>query len=98
MLTRIFKSTTCTFSWAAISKTPHRSERTWTSSQRQFNNTLRRNSSMRITRAFIAAVTVLLVTGYVGVSSFSGTSAVAQTTTATSNVAVGPQYDTTHIY
>ena len=31
MLTRIFKSTTCTSSWAVISKTPHRSERTWTS-------------------------------------------------------------------
>src|SRR5712664_1446038 len=66
MLTRIFKSTTCTFSWAAISKTPHRSERTWTSSRRQFNTSFRRNASMRITRAFIAAVTVLLVIGYVG--------------------------------
>src|SRR5205085_2205021 len=50
---------------------------------------------MRITRAFAAAITVL---GYVGLSSSVGTSAVAQTTTATSNVAVGPQYDTTHVY
>jgi hypothetical protein len=53
---------------------------------------------MRITRAFVAAVTVLLVIGYVGLSSFPGTPAVGQTTTATSNVAVGPQYDTTHVY
>jgi hypothetical protein len=53
---------------------------------------------MRITRAFVPAVTVLLVIGYVGPSSFPGTLAVAQTTTATSNVAVGPQYDTTHVY
>src|SRR6266478_4162168 len=97
MLTRIFKSTTCTFSWAAISKTPHRSERTWTSSQRQFNTSFRRNASMRITRAFIAAVTVLLVIGYVGPLSFH-TPAFAETAKATSNVAVGPQYDTTHVY
>ena len=47
---------------------------------------------MRVTRAFVAAVTVLLVVGYVG------TPAVADNTTATSNVAVGPQYDTTHVY
>src|ERR1700688_2064841 len=47
---------------------------------------------MRVTRAFVAAVTVLLVVGYVG------TLAIADNTTATSNVAVGPQYDTTHIY
>lgn len=53
---------------------------------------------MRITRAFVAAVTVFLVSGCVGPSSFRGTPAVAQTTTATSNVAVGPQYDTTHVY
>jgi hypothetical protein len=52
---------------------------------------------MRIARAFVAAVTVLLVSGYVGPSSFPGTLG-AQTATATSNVAVGPQYDTTHIY
>jgi hypothetical protein len=51
---------------------------------------------MRITRAFAAAVPVLLV--IVGASSFPGTTAVAQTTTANSNVAVGPQYDTTHVY
>jgi hypothetical protein len=53
---------------------------------------------MRITRAFVAVVTVLLVSGCVGPSSFPGTQTVAQTTTATSNVAVGPQYDTTHVY
>ena len=53
---------------------------------------------MRITRAFIAVVTVLLVVGYVGPSSFSGTTADAQPATASSDVAVGPQYDTTHIY
>jgi len=53
---------------------------------------------MRITRAFVAAVTILLISGCVGPSSLPGTPAVAQTTTATSNVAVGPQYDTTHVY
>jgi len=53
---------------------------------------------MRITRASIAVVTVLLVSGCVGPSSVPGTPAIAQTTTATSNVAVGPQYDTTHVY
>jgi hypothetical protein len=52
---------------------------------------------MRITRAFIAAVTVLLVTGYVGHLSFP-TPAFAETAKATSNVAVGPQYDTTNVY
>src|ERR1700722_2809256 len=97
MLTCIFKLTTCTFSWAAISKTPHRSEKMWTSSQRQFNTSSRRNASMRITRAFIAAVTVFLVIGYVGPLSFP-TRAFAETAKATSNVAVGAQYDTTHVY
>ena len=53
---------------------------------------------MRITRAFMAVVTVLLIIGYVGPSSFPGALAVAQTTTATSNLAVGPQYDATHVY
>ena len=53
---------------------------------------------MRITRASIAVVTVLLVSGCVGPSSVPGTPEIAQTTTATSNVAVGPQYDTTHVY
>ena len=52
---------------------------------------------MRITRAFIAAVTILLVIGYVGPLSFP-TPAFAETAKATSNVAVGPQYDTTHVY
>src|SRR3984893_3577284 len=52
---------------------------------------------MRITRAFIAAVTVFLVIGYVGPLSFP-TRAFAETAKATSNVAVGAQYDTTHVY
>ena len=59
---------------------------------------IRKERSMRITRAFIAVVTVLLAIGYVGPSSFSGTTADARPTTASSDVAVGPQYDTTHIY
>jgi hypothetical protein len=53
---------------------------------------------MQITRAFATAVTLLLIVGYVGPSSLPGALAVAQTTTATSNLAVGPQYDTTHVY
>ncbi len=53
---------------------------------------------MRITRAFVAVVTVLLVTGNVAPSSFSGTTADTESTAASSDVAVGPQYDTTHIY
>jgi hypothetical protein len=52
---------------------------------------------MRITRALVAVVTVLLVIGYVGPLS-SPTPAFAETAKATSNVAVGPQYDTTHVY
>src|ERR1700686_2665436 len=52
---------------------------------------------MRITRAFIAAITLPLVIGYVGPLSFP-TPAFAETAKATSNVAVGPQYDTTHVY
>src|SRR5271154_3098963 len=52
---------------------------------------------MRITRASIAAVTALLVIGSVGPLSFP-TPAFAETAKATSNVAVGPQYDTTHVY
>lgn len=52
---------------------------------------------MRITKALIAAVTVLLIIGYVGHLSFP-TPAFAETAKATSNVAVGPQYDTTHVY
>jgi hypothetical protein len=52
---------------------------------------------MRITRIFVAALTILLVIGYLGSPLFPCTLAVAQTTTATS-VALGPQYDTTHVY
>jgi hypothetical protein len=52
---------------------------------------------MRIARAIIAAVTVFLVIGYVGPLSFP-TRAFAETAKATSNVAVGAQYDTTHVY
>jgi hypothetical protein len=54
---------------------------------------------MRTTRASITTVvTALLVIGYVGFSSFPGTTAEAQTKPASSDVAVGPQYDTTHVY
>src|ERR1700757_854925 len=52
---------------------------------------------MRTTRALIAAVTVLLAIGHVGPLSFP-TRAFAETAKATSNVAVGAQYDTTHVY
>ncbi len=52
---------------------------------------------MRTTRAFIAVVTILLVIGYVGPLSLP-TPAFAETAKATSNVAVGPQYDTSHVY
>ena len=52
---------------------------------------------MRITRRFVAAVSVLLVIGYVGPLSFF-TPAFAETAKAASDVAVGPQYDTTHVY
>jgi hypothetical protein len=53
---------------------------------------------MRITRAVVAAVSILLVIGYVCLTSFLGTLAAAQTATAISNVAVGPQYGSTHVY
>jgi hypothetical protein len=53
--------------------------------------------SGRIVRAVAAAVTVLLIIRYVGPSSFRGTLAAAQTT-GSSDVAVGPQYDSTHVY
>jgi hypothetical protein len=53
---------------------------------------------MRTTRKSTApAVTVLFVIACVGLSSFSGTQAIAQTA-GTFNVAVGPQYDTAHVY
>ena len=52
---------------------------------------------MRIPRASIAVVTVLLVIGYVDPLTFP-TPAFAETEKATSDVGVGPQYDTTHIY
>jgi hypothetical protein len=53
---------------------------------------------MRITRAFAAAVTALLVIGYASIAPLSGAAAIAGTTTATPNLAVAPQYDTTHVY
>ncbi len=49
-------------------------------------------------RAVAAAVTALLIVGYVGPSSFRAALAAAQTTTTTSDVAVSPQYDSTHVY
>jgi hypothetical protein len=52
---------------------------------------------MRVTSAFVAAVSVLLVIGYVAPLSFPGP-AFAETAKATSNLAVGPQYDSTHVY
>src|SRR5271154_1625441 len=52
---------------------------------------------MRKTRALVAAVTTLLVVGSVGPLSFP-TPAFAEPARATSNVAVGAQYDTTHVY
>src|SRR6202051_766833 len=48
---------------------------------------------MGINRSSVAAVAALLIVGYLG-----GTPAFAEATTATSNVAVGPQYDPTHRY
>jgi len=51
---------------------------------------------MRIIRALAAAVTVLLVIGCIAL--FFGTAAMAETTTGTPDLAVGPQYDTTHVY
>ncbi len=53
---------------------------------------------MRTTRTSIAAITILLVISNVGPSSSSDTTANAQPTTASSEVAVSPQYDTAHIY
>ncbi len=49
---------------------------------------------MRLTRRFsVAALTILLIVGTVRVSVCQQTAS-----TATPNVAVGPQYDTTHVY
>jgi hypothetical protein len=50
-----------------------------------------------VTRAFIAAATVLLVVVCVGPLSVT-TPAFAETAETTSNVAVGAQYDSTHVY
>jgi hypothetical protein len=53
-------------------------------------------SLMRLSRAFVVGtLAVLLATGGVGFSLFRDDSVLAQ---AASNVAVGPQYDTTHVY
>jgi hypothetical protein len=53
---------------------------------------------MQINRVFAATVTALLVIGYTCIALFSGATAVAETTAVTPDVAVGPQYDTTHVY
>jgi predicted small lipoprotein YifL len=53
---------------------------------------------MKTTRSLAAALTVLAAIGYAGPLSFPGAPVVAEAATATSNVAVGPQYDTTHVY
>ena len=52
---------------------------------------------MRMTRAITGAATVLLVIGCVGALSVP-TLAFTETAEATSNVAVGAQYDSTHVY
>src|SRR6516162_8925029 len=51
---------------------------------------------MRITRAFAAAFTALLVIGCIAL--FFGGATLAETTAVTLDLAVGPQYDTTHVY
>jgi hypothetical protein len=53
---------------------------------------------MRITRPFAVAVAALLVLGYTRFEPFSGATAIAEATSAIPNVAVAPQYDTTHVY
>jgi hypothetical protein len=54
---------------------------------------------MRKTRAsFVAALTVLLTVGVVRVSIGQNTRPTAAHSTAIPNVAVGPQYDTAHVY
>jgi hypothetical protein len=54
---------------------------------------------MRITRTLaVSVVVILLVIGYVVLSPCPGTPVFAQTASASQNVAVGPQYDTTHVY
>jgi hypothetical protein len=58
---------------------------------------IQKERSMRITRAFIAVVTILLAIGYVGPSSFSGTTADIPSTIASPDVAVAPQYSSTHV-
>src|SRR6516225_12409500 len=51
---------------------------------------------MPITRAFAAAFTALLVIGCIAL--FFGGATLAETTAVTLDLAVGPQYDTTHVY
>src|SRR6516165_6860208 len=51
---------------------------------------------MRIIRAVAAAVTALLVIGCIAL--FFGAAAMAETKAGTPDLAVGPQYDTTHVY
>jgi hypothetical protein len=53
---------------------------------------------MRITIAFAVAVTALLIIGYAYISPLPGATAIGETTTVTPNLAVAPQYDTTHVY
>jgi hypothetical protein len=53
---------------------------------------------MRIIRTVDAVVSAFLVIGLIGLSLLPDAPAVAQATTATPNVAVSPQYDTTHVY
>lgn len=54
---------------------------------------------MRKIRAlFVAALTVVMTVGTVRVSIAQNTTPTAAHSTAIPNVAVGPQYDTTHVY
>jgi hypothetical protein len=53
---------------------------------------------MRIIRLLVAAVTALAVLGYGNSTSLPGGQAFAQTRTASANLAVGPQFDTAHVY
>jgi hypothetical protein len=64
------------------------------------NPSSRRGDPMRITRALaVTAVAAVLTVGSARLSLLPGaTSAVAHAATTTADLAVGPQYDTTHVY
>jgi hypothetical protein len=63
------------------------------------NRSSRKEIPMRKTKAFfVAALTVVLTVGTVRVSIGQSTTLTAANSTAIPSVAVGPQYDTTHVY